>query len=39
MSTGQASAGGNSISFTLVGPALTGFPAARVEGGVGARSR
>jgi hypothetical protein len=28
MSSGQASAGGNSISFTLVGPALTGFPAA-----------
>jgi hypothetical protein len=38
MSTGQASAGGNSISFTLVGPALTGFPAG-MEGGVGARSR
>jgi hypothetical protein len=38
MSTGQASAGGNSISFTLVGPALTGV-SGRMEGGVGARSR
>jgi hypothetical protein len=28
MSSGQASAGGNSISYTLVGPALARFPAA-----------